>query len=265
MIELNIKFEEEAKHRRIDFAIFLCTVLIIVILYILGQLEVGVHLSDDAQERLVTSSTVIDRAPKSEIESEEANIIMKKLDVPMVCQYPELPTGCEATALTMVLNYYGYDIDKVALVDGYLQYWRNDYQVGFKGSPFSEDGALMWPPAIVDTANIFLEQMKSEHTAEDVSGKAFDEFFQYINRGIPIILWVNETFTTNISFDGTVDNYNGQTYHSHWGSHCVVLTGYDEDRAVAYINNPQTDRTEIDLYQLWSVYDACGRCAVIIE
>lgn len=30
-------------------------------------------------------------------------------------QMQELPTGCEVTALTMVLNYYGYTIDKVTM------------------------------------------------------------------------------------------------------------------------------------------------------
>ena len=255
------KHEVESKELRINIAIIICILIIMGIFYAIYRISF-VNISEDAVQP--RSSVMIDYTKESEAATTGAEEFSKTLNVPLVLQNPELPTGCEATALTMVLNYYGYDINKVDLVDGYLQYWDQEYQVGFKGSPFSQDGALMWPPALVDTANIFLEQMKSEFHAEDVSGKSFDELLKYIDDGCPVILWVNETFTTNINYDGTVDYYDGHTYYSQWGSHCVVLTGYDEERAVAYINNPQSDMTEIDLYQLWSVYDACGKYAVIV-
>ena len=37
-----------------------------------------------------------------------------------IIQYPDLPTGCETTSLTMVLNYLGYPVDKLDLADHYL-------------------------------------------------------------------------------------------------------------------------------------------------
>ena len=37
-----------------------------------------------------------------------------------VLQNPELPTGCEITALTQTLNFYGFDIDKVTLIKLFL-------------------------------------------------------------------------------------------------------------------------------------------------
>ena len=37
-----------------------------------------------------------------------------------VLQNPELPTGCEITALTQTLNFYGFDIDKVTLCDTFM-------------------------------------------------------------------------------------------------------------------------------------------------
>ena len=38
----------------------------------------------------------------------------------IVSQMPELPTGCEITALTMVLNYYDYQADKTEIATEYL-------------------------------------------------------------------------------------------------------------------------------------------------
>ena len=39
---------------------------------------------------------------------------------PIINQMPELPTGCEITAMTMALNYYGYQADKVEMATQYL-------------------------------------------------------------------------------------------------------------------------------------------------
>ena len=41
------------------------------------------------------------------------------LDVPLICQYPLLPTGCESVGATMLLQYYGIDIDEIT----FASYW----------------------------------------------------------------------------------------------------------------------------------------------
>ena len=52
----------------------------------------------------------------------------------VINQHPELPTGCEATALTMVLNYYGFGADKLDIADNYLPkgpVGSTDFRVAF--------------------------------------------------------------------------------------------------------------------------------------
>ena len=44
----------------------------------------------------------------------------KIIDMENILQNPELPTGCESVALTMVLNYLGFDLDKTTIADDYL-------------------------------------------------------------------------------------------------------------------------------------------------
>lgn len=44
----------------------------------------------------------------------------QSLAVPSLLQTPELPNGCEITALTAVLNYYGAATNKMEMTDQYL-------------------------------------------------------------------------------------------------------------------------------------------------
>ena len=71
-----------------------------------------------------------------------------QLDVPIISQYPELPTGCEITSLTILLNYLGYNIDKTTLAKNYLNYTYSTsitFSDAFIGSPFNNDGYGCFP------------------------------------------------------------------------------------------------------------------------
>ncbi len=57
------------------------------------------------------------------------NGITKINNVPLINQFPELPTGCEATALTMLLRYHGVNVSKKDIADTIprepLPYYKN--------------------------------------------------------------------------------------------------------------------------------------------
>ncbi len=82
----------------------------------------------------------------SELNAMELKQEMYIENVPIISQTPELPTGCEATSLTMLLNYYGNNISKFEVADlmpkGKKPYWYNNQLYGsdpnkeFVGSPY---------------------------------------------------------------------------------------------------------------------------------
>ena len=55
---------------------------------------------------------------KTPSEPEENFVLIT--DFPALIQTPELPTGCEITALTMMLNYYGFPAGKTMMAETYL-------------------------------------------------------------------------------------------------------------------------------------------------
>ena len=70
--------------------------------------------------------------------AEEKNTVEQRAsaqieDFPIINQMPELPTGCEITALTMVLDHYGYPVDKTVMASEYLPTASADRYYGADG------------------------------------------------------------------------------------------------------------------------------------
>lgn len=181
-----------------------------------------------------------------------------KLSVDPIWQLPELPTGCEVTCLTMALNYHGYVVDKMDLYNGYLLYSTDEYPVGFNNS-------CMWPPAIVDMINNFMMDNEDERIGIDKTGSELKELLKYIDKGMPSIVWVNDSYSIFIEYDGNEFYYNDHLYQSYWGEHCIILKGYNLDKGVVLINDPLVGELEIDIELFDEVYNACGKYAVIID
>ncbi len=88
-------------------------------------------LSDEAQEDQEGSRT--DKA------GEPSGKGIPPADFEIIRQMPELPTGCEITALTMMLNYYGYSVDKMTMASEYLPTIPAEFYEGADGRSYGPD------------------------------------------------------------------------------------------------------------------------------
>ena len=158
------------------------------------------------------------------------------IPVPPLLQNPELPTGCEVTALTNVLNFYGYPVSKTYLADFVLpkddsvsvrngRTYRADPFRAFVGDPRGNGSYGCYAPVIARTARTYLASVESGRTARDLSGSEPAALYHSIAEGTPVLVWA------------TMD-MGGPTYRSSWydrdtgekiqwigGEHCVVLIG----------------------------------------
>ena len=91
------------------------------------------NLFDDEFTNKITPVELVERYDRPEIgldsvKTEDPIVNLNKeteksehrINMNCVMQLPELPTGCEVTALTSVLNYLGYDVTKTELAKNYL-------------------------------------------------------------------------------------------------------------------------------------------------
>ncbi len=189
------------------------------------------------------------------------------LNVDVLYQKPELPTGCEVTSLTMLLNYMGFEVDKVTLADKYL---AKDYTatVGFDkafiGDPKWENGYGCFAPVIVDTAQKYLNSQNSSYKAVDISGTELEELYKYIDLGKPVIIW-NSMYQLDLEkYFCYYDDYKRPIY---WYSneHCMLLIGYDKTTSTVTVADPLSGLKEYETHKFKSLYDTLEKQAVIIE
>lgn len=183
------------------------------------------------------------------------------LPVTAVYQNPELPTGCESTSLTMALNTLGFAVDKTTIVDSYLVYATEDYKVGFSGSPYSSEGAGIWPPGLVKTAQNYLKEQETSLWAHDLSDKTLEELYPYVAAGYPVLLWITSDYGSPY-FEDYHYEYKGETYHWYGNEHCVVLSGYSMTNNTVTLVDPLQGELQMDASQISSIYEEVGELAI---
>lgn len=193
----------------------------------------------------------------------------------IILQAPELPTGCEITALTMALRFYGFDADKVTMASEYLPcrpanlYYGNDGRLYgsdlndyFIGDPFSTTGIICGTGAIVTAANAYLSDCGSTLKAEDLSGASPEELYELVAQDIPVVVWV----TVGLEDRGEVEGwFTEDGDYVDWGrnDHGAVLIGYTNDTVV--IADPISGQTEYDRETFEKIFALRNNQCVILR
>lgn len=185
------------------------------------------------------------------------------LDVENIDQNPELPNGCEITSAAIVLNYLGFDADKVTLAEEYLPrcvpYWEADPNVEFMGNPEDELAFYCLPGAIVTAVNAYLEDVGGEYTALDITGAPVEDLYRWVAEGTPVLVWTTRACTAPLY------NYTFQLPDGSWpysNSHCLVLTGYDDD--TCYLADPMLEMESVSRESFEESYLERGQYAMVI-
>lgn len=196
-------------------------------------------------------STYASDAPADSAE-EEPLASYAQLDVPLICQFPDLPTGCEITAATMALNYYGFNAEALD-VDAYLAKTYDPFTVDpitgitygpdpdteFLGDTRAYEGLYCLQTPIADALNGYIADNGGGYTAIALKGESVERLYRYVQEGTPVIIW------TTIDMGPCDTNYDWMTedgieMHSSTQYHAMVLTGFDVGNATVFVNDPLT-------------------------
>ena len=193
----------------------------------------------------------------------------------IIFQMPELPTGCEITALTMVLNYYGMEADKVEMATKYLptqelnlyygsdgRLYGNDLNQYFIGNPTTENGYVCGTGAIVTAANAYLQDQGSDLTAVDYTGADVDTLYEIVSQDIPVVVWVTISMTDRGETEGW---YTRSGEYVDWSTydHGAVLIGYTQDTVT--IADPISGKMEYSREDFERVFASRGNQCVVLQ
>ncbi|HJD21095.1 MAG TPA: C39 family peptidase [Candidatus Gemmiger faecigallinarum] len=195
-------------------------------------------------------------------------------DFPLLLQMPELPTGCEVTALTMVLQYYGFDADKVEMAADYLPTAPADFSTGedgltygpdleqyFVGDPFGS-GYICGTAPIVAAADGYLADQGSGLRAEDLTGAEPEDLYVLVDQDVPVVVWVTISMEERLPTDGW---YTTDGDYVEWSSndHGAVLIGYDAETVI--IADPLAGQIEYPRASFEAVFASRGNQCVILQ
>lgn len=227
--------------------------------------------NDNAEKQQPDSTTPeIEQVVPNEIES----YVIK--DFPIIYQMPELPTGCEITAMTMMLNYYGFSVDKVQMATQYLptlpsagaflgedgRLYGNDMNQYFIGDPQTDDGIICGTGAIISAVTSFSAETGNYAQAVDRTGISLDKLYQLISEDTPVMVWCTIGMEDRNVRQGWYTE-NGE--YVDWASndHGAVLIGYSPDTVT--IADPISGLVEYSRTQFESVFHSRGNRCVILQ
>ena len=189
------------------------------------------------------------------------------INIENILQRPELPTGCEATSLTIMLNFLGYDVDKCTIVDDYLPKTTRMYSLNthFIGNPYSKSGLGCYAPVIVTTANRYLDSVNSNQRAENISGASAKELYNYVANDKPVICWVTIALIDTYISNTWIAQDTGETINFYINEHCTVLVGYDSHKETVTLNDPWKGIVTYPMSLFEKRYIQLGSQAVLIS
>lgn len=172
----------------------------------------------------------------------------KIIDVPAISQYPELPTGCESVAATMVLQYYDVNITAEEFASSWLECSENFYRAKgnlygpdpnkvFIGNPFTNNSYGCFATPIVNAIN----RNSRDCTAKKITNRSLEELCtEYIDNDKPLLIWATMSMKES-SAGNKWYLEDGITFTWTAGEHCLVLVGYNND--YYFLNDPMSGST----------------------
>lgn len=196
-------------------------------------------------------------------------------EFPDLLQTPELPTGCEITALTMLLRYYGLPAEKTTMAEAYLpkasfrlkededgNFYGPDINRYFVGDPFMETGIVCGPGAIARAANQYLRDSGSPLRASARTGVSFEELYRMVSEDKAVVVWVTICMEDRWETQGWTTKNGSEVVWSQ-NDHAAVLVGYTETTIT--VSDPISGRREHDKSQFESVFSSRGCSCVLVE
>lgn len=196
-----------------------------------------------------------------------------KLDVPLESQFSgdALDNGCEVTALSMLLRYYGYDTNKNKLAN------ELDYQplytesgkhgnphLGFVGDITGGDEAM--GVAVEPIAKLAKKYVTDTYQVVSSKKTSFNEIMKIVADNTPV--WIVATVDFQVPTDNDFilwETDQGSMYVTPL-IHAAVITGFDRTKKIVYVNDPYGHKNrQVSWSDLEKIYNQTNQQSLYLE
>ena len=157
--------------------------------------------------------------------------------VPMINQYSlGYPTGCESAALTVLLRYWGLNINMSSVVNrlpkGKLPYYENNVRYGgnpyieFVGTPSTYSSYGVYEKPIIQVANSF------KSGVIDGTGLSLNQVLGIVKEGRPVIVWVSMNMAVPYISTSWIYKPTGEKISWMANEHALVVVGYNKNQVI---------------------------------
>lgn len=227
------------------------------------------EMTADSVSDTSASRTIITSRVRKEYDNNSVYIDMEN-----VLQLPELPVGCEITALTILLRYCGFDADKTDLARNYLpkggnyrtedgKVYKDSFFDYFIGDPFSR-GYGCFANAIEKAANRYIADHGGGFTVKNISGSHPDVLYDYLAEGTPVLCWATDGMIEPEYYETWYDYDTGEQLDWYLNEHCFVLAGFNMSADLVTLNDPMKGIIDYNINKFETRYEQMYRQAIVI-
>lgn len=175
----------------------------------------------------------------------------------------------------MLLNAYGYAVDKTELADALEKdsietVDDKDYavhpEVAFIGNPTSSSSFGVFPSPLAEAMQKFIDEQGGEHVATPLYGLTEEEILAYCDADIPMCIWASMR-NQEIQYIGgwyiiADGDYTDEYFYWPSNEHCLVLTGYDSENV--YVCDPLEGECSYPRESFFRHYEQVGCYALVM-
>ena len=172
------KAKKISKKGYASYVIFIILLIMVIALLVTTPNIVDIYINNSSADSVIIKDkafadeeNIINENSDKQVSAGHDSFTIKEIrDVPVISQFPELPSGCEITTATMLLQWAGINIDKQdvakAIPKGPLPAIRNGSLQGgnpnrvFVGNPFAKSGFGVYHKPIAELINIYLRDIQ---------------------------------------------------------------------------------------------------------
>lgn len=223
-----------------------------------------------AEPAVTDPPAVITSRERSEFDGVSVYISMDN-----ILQNPELPVGCEITALTILLNYWGFNAEKCDMARNYLpvssgrykyedgKTYKDSFYDFFIGDPFSR-GYGCFAHAIEKAANKYINDHGGGYTVYNISGCSPDTLYSYVKQDIPVLVWATDGMIEPEYYETWYDIDTGEQLDWYLNEHCAVLAGFDIDNNTVTLNDPMKGIKDYNIDRFETRFQQMHSQAIVI-